>query len=42
MIQQITLTLKEPYQMIAVDGDIELQLFDGINPFLEGIISLVV
>jgi structural maintenance of chromosome 4 len=38
---QITLNLKEMYQMITLGGDAELELVDSLDPFSEGIIFSV-
>jgi structural maintenance of chromosome 4 len=38
---QITLKLKEMYQMITLGGDAELELVDSLDPFSEGIIFSV-
>ena len=37
---QITLKLKEMYQMITLGGDAELELVDSLDPFSEGIVFL--
>jgi structural maintenance of chromosome 4 len=38
---QITLKLKEMYQMITLGGDAELELVDSLDPFSEGIVFSV-
>ncbi|CAM9787988.1 unnamed protein product [Ectocarpus sp. 12 AP-2014] len=38
---QITLRLKEMYQMITLGGDAELELVDSLDPFSEGIVFSV-
>jgi structural maintenance of chromosome 4 len=38
---QITLKLKEMYQMITLGGDAELELVDSMDPFSEGIVFSV-
>ena len=38
---QITLKLKEMYQMITLGGDAELELVDSLDPFSEGIVLSV-
>ncbi|KAL7557450.1 hypothetical protein ACA910_009266 [Epithemia clementina (nom. ined.)] len=38
---QITLKLKEMYQMITLGGDAELELVDSLDPFAEGIVFSV-
>ncbi len=38
---QITLKLKEMYQMIPLGGDAELELVDSLDPFSEGIVFSV-
>lgn len=38
---QITLRLKEMYQMITLGGDAELELVDSLDPFAEGIVFSV-
>lgn len=38
---QITLKLKELYQMITLGGDAELELVDSLDPFSEGIVFSV-
>lgn len=35
---QITINLKEMYQMLTLGGDAELELVDTLDPFSEGII----
>lgn len=35
---EITLKLKEIYQMITLGGDAELELVDSLDPFAEGIV----
>eukprot|EP01028_Stygiella_incarcerata_P005101 TRINITY_DN2186_c0_g1_i1.p1 TRINITY_DN2186_c0_g1~~TRINITY_DN2186_c0_g1_i1.p1 ORF type:complete len:1295 (-),score=482.64 TRINITY_DN2186_c0_g1_i1:277-3999(-) len=39
--EQITLKLKEMYQMITLGGDAELELVDSLDPFSEGIVFSV-
>jgi len=39
--RQITLKLKEMYQMITLGGDAELELVDSMDPFSEGIVFSV-
>lgn len=38
---QITLKLKEMYQMITLGGDAELELVDSLDPFSEGVVFSV-
>lgn len=38
---EITLKLKEMYQMITLGGDAELELVDSLDPFSEGIVFSV-
>jgi hypothetical protein len=38
---EITLRLKEMYQMITLGGDAELELVDSLDPFSEGIVFSV-
>ena len=38
---QITLKLKEMYQMVTLGGDAELELVDSLDPFSEGIVFSV-
>jgi len=39
--QNITMRLKEMYQMITLGGDAELELVDSLDPFSEGIVFSV-
>jgi structural maintenance of chromosome 4 len=38
---EITMKLKEMYQMITLGGDAELELVDSLDPFSEGIVFSV-
>ncbi|KAL6067100.1 Structural maintenance of chromosomes protein 4 [Balamuthia mandrillaris] len=38
---QITMKLKEMYQMITIGGDAELELVDSLDPFSEGVVFSV-